>query len=103
MEDTQPVIVPTLSRAKISSNLSYPIGAEQISAALAAAAQFPNLKLHFYSGFESGLRKGHYELLRVISEPGNAIGEMAYFNPIQTPTSISMGDCSATGPARFAP
>lgn len=64
MEDTQ-LIIPTLSRAKISSNLSYPIGAERISAALAATAQLPVLKLHFYSGFDICLRSGHYEFLRV--------------------------------------
>jgi hypothetical protein len=65
MEDAQQVIIPTLSRAKISCNLSYPIGAEQISAALAETAQLPDLKLHFYAGFDIGLRRGHYEFLRV--------------------------------------
>jgi hypothetical protein len=65
MEEIQKVIIPTLSRAKISRNLSYPIGAEQISTALASTVQLPELKLHFYSGFDIGLRKGHYEFLRV--------------------------------------
>ena len=65
MEGIQQVLIPTLSRAKISRNLSYPIGAEQASAALASTAQLPQLKLHFYSGFDIGLRSGHYEFLRV--------------------------------------
>jgi hypothetical protein len=65
MEDAQQVIISTLSRAKISRNLSYPIGAENISVALSAVAQLPQLKLHFYSGFDIGLRRGHYEFLRV--------------------------------------
>jgi hypothetical protein len=65
MKDVQQVIIPTLSRTKISRNLSYPIGAEQLSAALAATSQLPDLKLHFYSGFDVGLRSGHYEFLRV--------------------------------------
>lgn len=65
MEEIERIIIPTLSRAKISRNLSYPIGAERISAALASAAQLPKLKLHFYSGFDNALRGGHYEFLRV--------------------------------------
>src|ERR1700675_5145694 len=65
MGEIQSVIIPTLSRAKISRNLSYPIGAERISAALGSSAQMPELKLHFYSGFDFGLRKGHFEFLRV--------------------------------------
>jgi hypothetical protein len=65
MEETKPLLVPTLSKAKISHKLSYPIGAEQISAAVSSAAQFADLKLHFYSGFDIGLRSGHYEFLRV--------------------------------------
>jgi hypothetical protein len=65
MEDVQQPIIPTLSRAKISRNLSYPIGAEHISAALASTSQMHALKLHFYSGFDIGLRSGQYEFLRV--------------------------------------
>lgn len=65
MEETKPFIVPTLSRARISHKLSYPVGAEQVSAALRSVAQFADLKLHFYSGFDLGLRCGHYEFLRV--------------------------------------
>jgi hypothetical protein len=43
MEDAQQVIIPTLPRAKISNNLSYPIGAEQISATLAATPQLQKI------------------------------------------------------------
>jgi len=45
--------------------LSYPIGAETISAALEATPQLAALKLHFYSGFQTGLKRGNYEFLRV--------------------------------------
>jgi hypothetical protein len=65
MEDAQQITIPTLSRAKISRNLSYPIGAEHISLALAGTPQLPMLKLHFYSGLGIGLQSGHYEFLRV--------------------------------------
>jgi hypothetical protein len=64
MEDVQPFIIPTLSKAKISRRLSYPIGAEHVSLALATTPQLSMLKLHFYSGFDIGLRAGHYEFLR---------------------------------------
>ena len=64
MEEAQQVIIPTLSRAKISHHLSYPIGAKHISLALGSTAQLPMLKLHFYSGFDIGLRSRHYEFLR---------------------------------------
>lgn len=36
-----------------------------MSAALSCAVQLPELRLHFYSGFDIGLRSGHYEFLRV--------------------------------------
>jgi hypothetical protein len=65
MDAIQYVIIPILSRAKISRNLSYPIGAERISAALTSSAQLPQLKLHFYSMSDLWLRSGHYEFLRV--------------------------------------
>ena len=53
-------------KTKISRNLSYPIGAELISAALASCFQRPDIRLHFYSSkFNIGLRRGHYEFLRV--------------------------------------
>ncbi len=65
MEDVEQIIIPTLSKAKISSKLSYPIGAQQVSQTLASSPQFLELKLHFYSGFDNGLRRGHYEFLRI--------------------------------------
>ena len=65
MEDVQPFIIPTGSRAKISRRLSYPIGAEHISLALAGTPQLSMLKLHFYSGSDNHLRWGHYEFLRI--------------------------------------
>jgi hypothetical protein len=62
-EETQPIIIPTLSRAKIPRNLSYPVGAGAISEALASVAQFQELKLIFYSSkFDIGVRSGRYEL-----------------------------------------
>jgi hypothetical protein len=65
VEDVQPYIIPTLSKAKISHHLSYPIGAAAVSMALGSVAQLPELKLHFYFQFDSALRRGHYEFLRV--------------------------------------
>ena len=65
LEDVQQIVIPTLSKAKISHTLSYPIGASDVSSALSSAVQLPELKLHFYSGFDIGLRSGHYEFLRV--------------------------------------
>lgn len=65
MEDIQRTIIPTLSKTRISHYLSYPIGAEQVSTALASTPQLLELKLHFfYSCFDRGLREGHYEFLR---------------------------------------
>jgi hypothetical protein len=65
MEQVERPLIPTLSKAKISSKLSYPIGAGQVSSALASAPHFHELGLHFYSGIDLGLRRGEYEFLRV--------------------------------------
>ena len=65
MEDIQPLVVPTLSKVKISHHLSYPIGAEAVSSALASTAQFPLLKLHFYYWCDHDPRHRNYEFLRV--------------------------------------
>jgi hypothetical protein len=65
MEEIQQFVIPTQSKSKISHLLSYPIGAEAISAALASTVQLSRINLHFYSGFDLGLRRGHYEFLRV--------------------------------------
>lgn len=64
MEDVQQIIISTLSKAKISHHLSYPIGAKHISLALAGTPQLSMLKLHFYSGLGIGLQRGQYEFLR---------------------------------------
>src|SRR6266576_1547831 len=65
MEDVQPFIIPTLSRAKISHHLSYPIGAAAVSLALGSTVQLPELKPHFYFWTDIWLRGGNYEFLRV--------------------------------------
>jgi hypothetical protein len=66
VEETQSVVIPTLSRAKISRHLSYPIGAEAISESLASVPQFAELKLLFYSSkYHTPLRSKEYEFLRV--------------------------------------
>jgi len=65
MEEIPQLVIPTRSKAKISRNLSYPIGAKTISAVLASAAQLPELTLHYYAAFESAQRKGDYQFLRV--------------------------------------
>ena len=65
MEVDRKFVVPTASRAKISRNLSYPIGAERVSALLVSAVQLADIKLHFYSGIDVQFRSGHYEFLRV--------------------------------------
>ena len=58
-------VIPTLSKANISSKLSYPVGAERISSALMSTPQFSQLKLHFYHWSDIHLRSGLYEFLRV--------------------------------------
>ena len=65
MELDQQFVIPTASRAKISHKLSYPVGAERISAVLASVPQLAELRVHFYSGFDIQLRSRHYEFLRV--------------------------------------
>ncbi len=65
VESTTESIIPTLYKAKISHELSYPIGAERISAALRSAAQFTELQLRFTGHYGDNLRKGHYWFLSV--------------------------------------
>jgi hypothetical protein len=65
MDDIRKIVIPTLSRSRISRKLSYPIGAQSVSAALASTAQLAELKLHFYFVSNHALRSGHYEFLRV--------------------------------------
>jgi hypothetical protein len=66
MEDIEQIVIPTLSRVKIARSLSYPIGAEAISVALASVPQLAELKLIFYSSkFHTPLKSNEYEFLRV--------------------------------------
>ena len=65
MEDVKTAIIPTRTKAKISHELSFPIGAERISVALAAATQLPQLVLHFRPDYFNGVRCGRYPFLRV--------------------------------------
>jgi len=65
VELEQQFVIPTASRVKISQKLSYPVGAESISAALTSVPQLTEIRLHFYSWSDHGLRRGHYEFLRV--------------------------------------
>jgi hypothetical protein len=65
MELEQQFVIPTASRVKISQKLSYPVGAESISVALASVPQLAEIRLHFYLWSDYDLRRGHYEFLRV--------------------------------------
>jgi hypothetical protein len=65
-EETQRIVIPTISRTKISRRLSYPISAEPISESLTSVPQFAELKLLFYSSkYHGPLRNKEYEFLRV--------------------------------------
>jgi hypothetical protein len=64
MDITQSII-PTLSKARIPQTLSWPVGAEAISAALQGAAHSSDLKLHFYFWSDFRLRNCSFEFLRV--------------------------------------
>jgi hypothetical protein len=65
VEETELVVIPTASKAKISHDLSYPIGAEAISKALKDLPQFSSIRLQFYYWSDCFLRRGKYEYLRV--------------------------------------
>jgi hypothetical protein len=65
VEDVELVVIPTVSKAKISRDLSYPIGAEAISKVLQCAHQFSLLRLQFHFWSDNDLRRGKYEFLRV--------------------------------------
>jgi hypothetical protein len=65
VEDVELVVIPTMSKAKISRDLSYPIGAEGISRAVEGVPQFPLVRLQFHHWSDSHLRRGEYEFLRV--------------------------------------
>jgi hypothetical protein len=67
MEEMKAAIIPTRSKAKISHALSFPIGAERVSVALASAVQFPQLVLDFRSDYFNTVRSGRYPFLRVMN------------------------------------
>lgn len=63
MEDVKTVIIPTGVKDKIPHDLSFPIGAERISIALASTTQLPLLVLHFRSYRFKQVRLGHSPFL----------------------------------------
>lgn len=65
MEEVELVVIPTVSKAKISHDLSYPVGAESLSKRLQDVPQISLLRLHFHFWSDSGLRWRKYEFLRV--------------------------------------
>jgi hypothetical protein len=65
LELEQQFAIPTASKAKIPHKLSYPIGAESISIALASVPQLKEIRLHFYWWSQADWRRGHDEFLRV--------------------------------------
>jgi len=65
LEDVELIVIPTVSKAKISHNLSYPVGAETISKSLQDIPQISLLRLHLYFWSDNHLRRGKYEFLRV--------------------------------------
>ncbi|HEX4007179.1 MAG TPA: hypothetical protein VHX60_13470 [Acidobacteriaceae bacterium] len=65
MEDAKQIMIPTRSKAKISHLLSFPIGAERISKALADTPQMAKLYLHFHSDRWGHVRSGRYPCVRV--------------------------------------
>jgi hypothetical protein len=72
MEDVRQIVIPTLSKKKIGRHLSYPVGAEQVSAALADTPQFAKLGLHFsFYARNPEAQRGHYEFF-----------EVEYFKPL---------------------
>jgi hypothetical protein len=65
MEEQKPFVIPTMSKAKISHLLSYPVGAEMVTRALDGVPQMNQLALQFYHWTDNALRRGNYEFLRV--------------------------------------
>ena len=101
MEDIQPYTIPTLSKAKISHLLSYPVGAGAVSTALASVAHLAELKLHFYFQFDNALRRGHYEFLRVeYLNDATPAEQWPIWRLYGRRPSIPLGNRSAAGPAR---
>ena len=65
MEGLDVAVIPTMSKAKISRDLSYPVGAEAISRAVEGVPQLTLLRLQFYHWSDLHLRWGKYEFMRV--------------------------------------
>ena len=65
MEEQKPFVIPTMSKAKISHLLSYPVGAETITRALDGVPQLKQMALQFHEGSDYRLRSGRYEFFRV--------------------------------------
>jgi hypothetical protein len=60
------IIIPTRYKNKISQNLSYPVGAKEVSEALVSVPQFSELELRFFSyRFYPYWKRGNYEFLGV--------------------------------------
>lgn len=59
-----PFLIPTLSRAKLSPELSYPIGAEALSQGLHSAPQLREIALHFYTE-HLGRCPTNWEVIRI--------------------------------------
>jgi hypothetical protein len=60
-------VIPTRTKSKIAHTLSWPVGTEQISRAIASASQLNELVLHFRDGFreEEKRRCGIYRPISV--------------------------------------
>jgi hypothetical protein len=65
VEEEKQVLIPTRFKAKISHLLSFPIGAERVSKALADTPQIAKLFLHFNSDRWGHVRSGRYPCIRV--------------------------------------
>ncbi len=59
-----PFLIPTLSRAKLSPELSYPTGAEDLSQGLRSAPQLREIALHFYTEHLSRC-PANWEVIRI--------------------------------------
>ena len=80
MEDINIFIIPTRSKAKISHELSYPIGAERISIALASVVQLAQLVLHFKSDRFNQVRFGQSPFLDVTYKGKDQLERLAKMN-----------------------
>ena len=86
MEDVKPIIIPTRFKAKISHELSFPIGAEKISKALSGLPQILDLVLHFKSDRRHNTRLHSYACIRAAQRSRYA--ELG--NKFQDPTGLPL-------------